>query len=59
MSFFQTAYAKGVAIALVTQNKDDESLCRVKVRYPWHDKPHESYWHALRCPWPAKSVAWC
>ena len=25
---------KGVAIAVVTQNKDDDGLCRVKVRYP-------------------------
>ena len=40
-------YAKGVAVALVTQNKDDEGLCRVKVRYPWHDKPRESYWARL------------
>lgn len=41
---------KGVAIALVTQNKDDEGLCRVKVRYPWHDKPSESYWARLATP---------
>jgi len=43
-------YLKGVAVALVTQNKDDEKLCRVKVRYPWHDKPHESYWARLSMP---------
>jgi uncharacterized protein involved in type VI secretion and phage assembly len=41
---------KGVAIALVTQNKDDEGLCRVKVRFPWHDKPSESYWARLATP---------
>ena len=41
---------KGVAIALVTQNKDDEGLCRVKVRYPWHDQPSESYWARLAMP---------
>jgi uncharacterized protein involved in type VI secretion and phage assembly len=41
---------KGLAIALVTQNKDDEGLCRVKVRYPWHDKPSESYWARLATP---------
>lgn len=40
-------YAKGMAVALVTQNKDDEGLCRVKVSYPWHDKPRESYWARL------------
>jgi len=43
-------YAKGVAIAIVTQNKDDDGLCRVKVRYPWHDKPGESYWARLAVP---------
>jgi uncharacterized protein involved in type VI secretion and phage assembly len=43
-------YVKGVAVAVVTQNKDDESLCRVKVRYPWHDKPRESYWARLASP---------
>lgn len=37
-------YVKGVAIAIVTQNQDPEGLCRVKVSYPWHDKPRESYW---------------
>jgi uncharacterized protein involved in type VI secretion and phage assembly len=43
-------YAKGVAIALVTQNKDEDGLCRVRVRYPWHDKPRESYWARLAVP---------
>lgn len=47
-------YVKGVAIAVVTQNKDDEGLCRVKVRYPWHDKPRESYWARLACPMAGK-----
>ena len=45
---------KGVAIALVTDNKDPESLCRVKVRYPWHDKPSESYWARLAMPMAGK-----
>jgi uncharacterized protein involved in type VI secretion and phage assembly len=43
-------YGKGVAVAVVTQNKDDSKLCRVKVRYPWHDKPRESYWARLAAP---------
>jgi uncharacterized protein involved in type VI secretion and phage assembly len=41
---------KGVAIAVVTQNKDDEGQCRVKVRYPWHEKPRDSYWARLAMP---------
>jgi uncharacterized protein involved in type VI secretion and phage assembly len=43
-------YVKGVAIGLVTQNKDDEGLCRVKVRYPWHENAQESYWARLSMP---------
>ena len=43
-------FVKGIAIALVTQNEDPEGLCRVKVRYPWHDKPADSYWARLTMP---------
>lgn len=43
----ESGYAKGVAVAIVTQNKDEDGLCRVKVRYPWHDKPRESFWARL------------
>jgi uncharacterized protein involved in type VI secretion and phage assembly len=43
-------YIKGVAICLVTQNKDEEGLCRIQVSYPWHDKPLESYWARLAMP---------
>jgi uncharacterized protein involved in type VI secretion and phage assembly len=43
-------YVKGVAIALVTKNDDDEKLCRVKVSYPWHEKSTESYWARLSVP---------
>jgi uncharacterized protein involved in type VI secretion and phage assembly len=41
---------KGVAIAIVTRNQDDEGQCRVKVRYPWHDKPADSHWARLAMP---------
>ena len=47
-------FVKGIAIALVTQNKDPEGLCRVKVRYPWHDKPADSYWARLTMPMAGK-----
>jgi uncharacterized protein involved in type VI secretion and phage assembly len=43
-------YVKGVAIGVVTQNQDPESLCRVKLRFPWHDQPRESYWARLTMP---------
>ena len=29
-------YTKGVAVGLVTENNDEQGLCRVKVSYPWH-----------------------
>jgi uncharacterized protein involved in type VI secretion and phage assembly len=45
---------KGMAVALVTQNKDEEGLCRVKVSYPWHEKPRESYWARLAMPMGGK-----
>jgi uncharacterized protein involved in type VI secretion and phage assembly len=47
-------YVKGVAIALVTQNKDDDGLCRIKVSFPWHDKPRDSYWARLSTPMAGK-----
>ena len=47
-------YVKGVAVAVVTQNRDDDGLCRVKVSYPWHDKPRESYWARLATPMAGK-----
>ena len=37
-------YVKGVAVALVRQNRDPDGLGRVKVSYPWHDQPRESHW---------------
>lgn len=46
----ETGYGKGLAVAVVTQNKDEEGLGRVKVRYPWHEKPRESYWARLAVP---------
>jgi len=40
----QNGGIKGVAIAVVTNNQDDEQLGRVKVKYPWRDSEDESYW---------------
>jgi len=47
--------AKGVATALVTDNKDPNGLCRVKVRYPWHDDPRATYWARLAMPMAGKN----
>jgi len=43
-------HAKGVAVAVVRENKDDSGLGRVKVSYPWHSKPSESYWARVAVP---------
>jgi len=43
-------YIKGAATGVVTQNKDPDNLCRVKVRFPWDDQPRESYWARLAMP---------
>lgn len=47
---YESGHARGVAVALVTQNRDEAGLCRVKVRYPWHENPRESYWARLAVP---------
>jgi uncharacterized protein involved in type VI secretion and phage assembly len=38
---------QGVAVAVVTNNKDPENLGRVKVKYPWRETEDESYWARL------------
>lgn len=43
-------HVKGLAVAIVTQNQDPEGLCRVKVSFPWHEQPRESYWARLAMP---------
>lgn len=43
-------HAKGVAVAVVRENKDDSGFGRVKVSYPWHSRPGESYWARIAMP---------
>lgn len=47
-------YAKGVAVAIVRENKDSSGLGRVRVSYPWHDQPRESYWARIAAPMAGK-----
>ena len=35
---------KGVAIAVVTNNRDPENLGKIKVKYPWRNTEDESHW---------------
>ena len=45
----------GAATGVVTQNKDPDGLCRVKVSFPWHDQQRESYWARLATPMAGKN----
>jgi uncharacterized protein involved in type VI secretion and phage assembly len=47
-------HAKGVAVAIVRQNKDTSGLGRVRVSYPWHSEPSESYWARVAMPMAGK-----
>jgi uncharacterized protein involved in type VI secretion and phage assembly len=47
-------HAKGVAVAVVRENKDDSGMARVKVSYPWHDRPQQSYWARVVAPMAGK-----
>lgn len=47
--------AKGVAVAIVRDNKDGASQGRVKVSYPWHSSPEESYWARVVTPMAGKN----
>jgi uncharacterized protein involved in type VI secretion and phage assembly len=41
---------RGVSVGVVVQNKDPDNLGRVKIRYPWHEKPDESHWARIAVP---------
>jgi uncharacterized protein involved in type VI secretion and phage assembly len=47
-------HAKGVAVAVVRENKDNSGLGRVKVSYPWHSQPDQSYWARVAAPMAGK-----
>ena len=39
-----------IVVALVTNNKDDKNLGRVKVKYPWLSDTDESFWARIAAP---------
>jgi uncharacterized protein involved in type VI secretion and phage assembly len=43
-------HAKGVAVAIVTENRDSSGQGRIKVRFPWHDQPTNSHWARIATP---------
>lgn len=40
----------GVAIGIVTSNKDEEQLGRVKIKFPWRGEEDESFWARIAVP---------
>lgn len=40
----------GVVTAIVTNNKDEKGLGRVKVKFPWLSESDESYWARVAAP---------
>ena len=47
-------HVKGLAVAIVRQNKDDSGQVNVKVSYPWHSRPRESYPARMATPMAGK-----
>ena len=45
----------GVAVAIVRDNRDPSGLARVRVSFPWHSQPEESYWARLATPMTGKT----
>lgn len=43
-------FVRGVVIAVVTDNKDEKGLGRVRVRLPWQEEGEASYWARLIVP---------
>lgn len=48
-------HAKGVAIGIVRDNKDSSGMGRVKVSFPWHSQPQQSYWARVATPMAGKN----
>jgi uncharacterized protein involved in type VI secretion and phage assembly len=44
----------GVAVAIVRDNRDPSGLARIKVGFPWHSRPEDSYWARLATPMAGK-----
>lgn len=48
-------HVKGLAVAIVRQNKDTSGHVSVKVSYPWHSKPSDSYPARIAVPMAGKN----
>ena len=41
---------QGLAVAVVTDNRDPEGLARIRVRFPWQGESSESFWARIAMP---------
>lgn len=48
-------HVKGLAVAIVRQNKDSSGHVSVKVSYPWHSQPGQSYPARMAMPMAGKN----
>jgi len=48
-------YVKGLAVAIVRQNKDDSGHVSVRVSFPWHSQPRDSYPARIAVPMAGKN----
>jgi uncharacterized protein involved in type VI secretion and phage assembly len=49
-------FVKGLAIGIVRQNKDDTGQVSVRVSYPWHSQPRDSYAARIAVPMAGKNM---
>lgn len=47
--------AKGVAVAVVCDNRDPHGMGRVRVTYPWHTVQNQSFWARVAAPMAGKN----
>jgi len=49
----------GVAVGIVRENRDPSGQARVKVSFPWHSRPDESFWARLATPMTGNGYGTC
>lgn len=50
-----TAAMPGVVVGIVTENKDEEKMGRIKVTFPWRADESKSYWIRMSVPMAGKN----
>lgn len=50
----RSGHIHGVVLGVVTNNKDEDGLGRVKVKFPWLSDTYESWWARIAAPMAGK-----